>query len=69
MLFDTRQAAQTYGLSESWLEKLRIDGNGPKFAKLGRKVMYRKCDFDHWIEARLRASTKDVGSDDQGGAA
>ena len=60
-LFDTRQAATHYGLSESYLNKLRVSGGGCPFAKLGRRVLYRKRDFDAWIGSRLRTSTSDPG--------
>jgi hypothetical protein len=60
-LFDTRQAASHYGLSISWLNKLRVSGGGCPFAKLGRRVIYRKRDFDAWVRSQLRTSTSDPG--------
>lgn len=60
-LFDTRQAANHYGLSESYLNKLRVSGGGCPFAKLGRRVLYRKKDLDAWIGSQLRNSTSDPG--------
>jgi hypothetical protein len=34
--FNTQQAAEPYGLSESWLSKLRIFGDGSPHLKAGR---------------------------------
>jgi len=60
-VFDTRQAAQTYGLSESWLNKLRVTGGGCPYIKAGRRVLYRKSDFAEWVASQLRASTSAPG--------
>ena len=60
-LFDTRQAANHYGLSVSYLNKLRVSGGGCPFAKLGRRVIYRKTDLDAWIRSQMRNSTSDPG--------
>lgn len=59
----TTETASTYtGLARQTLAKLRVYGDGPRFAKLGRKVVYRKADLDNWINARLRESTSEVGA-------
>ena len=39
------------------LERFRLTGKGPMFAKLGGSVRYRRCDLDAWIESRLVRST------------
>ena len=41
---DTRQAAAYLGISKPYLDKLRCYGGGPRFAKLGRRVVYRIPD-------------------------
>lgn len=56
-LVDTKGASEHIGLAESTLEKLRVAGDGPKFAKLGRAVRYRLCDLDAWAAERLQTST------------
>ncbi len=56
-LLRTPEAAGYLGLSCAFLEKARVYGGGPKFAKLGRAVFYRQADLDAWIEARLRENT------------
>jgi len=55
----TEKAAQYVGLSKPTLERYRVSGDGPKFAKLGSAVRYRKCDLDAWIESRLVHSTSE----------
>ena len=55
------EAAEYLGISASTLSKLRVFGGGPKFHKLGRRVVYDTRDLDGWFEARMRASTSDSG--------
>ena len=42
-----KAAARFVGLSESTLAKLRLNGNGPTYCKLGRRVVYRPADLEH----------------------
>jgi predicted DNA-binding transcriptional regulator AlpA len=56
----TRQAAEYLGLSPSTMEKMRLHGNGPTYAKLGRVVIYNTNDLAVWVEARKRISTLDM---------
>jgi hypothetical protein len=58
-LLDTEGAAQHLCLSISYLEKLRVRGGGPDFAKLGGAVRYRLCDLDAWAAQRLVSSTSE----------
>jgi excisionase family DNA binding protein len=61
-LLSTTQAAAHCGLSPRTLEKLRITGGGPPFAKLGRSVRYAPADLDEWIASARRRSTSDAGA-------
>jgi predicted DNA-binding transcriptional regulator AlpA len=54
------EAAAYLGISASTLSKLRVFGGGPKFHKLGRRVVYDVRDLDGWFEARQRSSTSDT---------
>ena len=56
---DTHSAAMRIGLKAQTLRKMRITGEGPQFAKLGRAVRYRVADLDAWLEARLKHSTSE----------
>lgn len=58
-LYSTPEAAPYLGMSESWLTKANVYGTGPKFVKIGRKVLYRKSDLDAFIAARVRNSTSE----------
>jgi hypothetical protein len=55
------EAARYLGISASTLSKLRVFGGGPKFHKLGRRVVYDTRDLDGWFGARQRTSTSDSG--------
>ena len=64
LLLDQRQAARILGLSVRTLERHRIAGTGPRFARLGRLVRYRRKDLDRWVEGNLRNSTSEMSRHD-----
>ena len=53
-LLNEKQVAHMAGISTSWLQKLRMLGEGPRFYKLGKAVRYSQVDVQRWIES-LRA--------------
>jgi predicted DNA-binding transcriptional regulator AlpA len=53
-------AARYVGLSESTLAKLRLNGNGPIYCKLGRRVVYRPADLEQWLQSRTTRDTSDA---------
>ena len=55
------EAARYLTLSVQRLAKLRLEGGGPRFAKIGRSVLYRRTDLDLWLQLRTRTSTSDKG--------
>lgn len=55
-----KTAARYVGLSESTLAKLRLNGNGPMYCKLGRRVVYRPVDLDLWLQSRTVRDTSDA---------
>ena len=57
----TPDAARLVGLSIRTLEKHRIYGTGPRYAKLGGRVVYRLEDLQAWVESGAKASTSDPG--------
>lgn len=59
MMVDTDGAARHLCLAPNTLEKLRVTGGGPKFAKLGRAVRYRISDLDRWVEERMCDNTSE----------
>jgi predicted DNA-binding transcriptional regulator AlpA len=54
---NTQEAAQFLGLSVSTLAKMRLSGIGPRYAKLGRRVLHDVRDLEVWVEERKRTST------------
>ena len=58
-LFRTPDAARYLALAESTLEKARLTGGGPRFARLGRVVVYDVRDLDAWVEVRKAESTSE----------
>lgn len=54
-LLNEKQVAHMAGISTSWLQKLRMLGEGPRFYKLGKAVRYSEVDVQRWIES-LRAA-------------
>ncbi len=57
----TPEAARFVGLSIRTLEKHRIYGTGPRYSKLGGRVVYRLEDLQAWVERGAKASTSDPG--------
>lgn len=56
---DTKTAAIYLGVSESYLNKLRVQGGSPRYLKIGRRVVYRRQELDSWAEQKSRTSTSD----------
>jgi predicted DNA-binding transcriptional regulator AlpA len=58
---DTTGSAAFLKLSRSTLTKRRLTGDGPKYLKLGRRVVYSRRDLEAWARAQERSSTSDPG--------
>lgn len=54
-----RDAAELLGVSVRTLQKWRLQGNGPRFVKLGHAVRYDVKDLEAYIERARRNSTSD----------
>ena len=57
----TPEAARFVGLSIRTLEKHRIYGTGPRYSKLGGRVVYSFEDLQTWVESGAKMSTSDPG--------
>jgi predicted DNA-binding transcriptional regulator AlpA len=44
------QACKYIQLSEATLARMRKNGTGPKFVKMGARIFYRKIDLDEYIQ-------------------
>lgn len=53
-------AAEFLGLKPSTLAKMRVDGTGPVYSKLGGKiVVYDPADLEEWVSRKKRTSTSE----------
>lgn len=53
ILMTTKEVATYLKISTSWLESMRCKSDGPKYHKLGGKVLYKKTAIDNWLESSL----------------
>jgi len=53
------ESATLLRLSPRTLEKLRVEGGGPRFHKFGRRVVYAIADIEVWANARMCVMTCD----------
>ena len=60
-LFDRPQAATFCRLAVGTMNKKRLNGDGPRFIKLGRRVLYSRQDLLAYIHGNRRNSTSDPG--------
>ena len=59
-LLRVQGAADYLGLATSTLAKMRLRGDGPPYAKVGRRiVVYELADLDAWLAGRKRRSTSE----------
>lgn len=58
-LLTTSEAARWAKVSESFLNKARLTGSGPRFVRLGRAIRYRQADLDAWASAGGDPETTD----------
>ncbi len=55
----TPEAARFLGLSGRTLEKHRTYGTGPRYSKIGGRVVYQLDDLQNWVRRGEKASTSD----------
>ena len=58
----TPEAGRLLGLSGRTLEKHRTYGTGPRYRKLGGRVVYAEEELRAWADSGLRRSTSDPSS-------
>jgi predicted DNA-binding transcriptional regulator AlpA len=56
-LLTPKEAAKFLRLSESFLAKARMRGDGPRYRKLSRAVRYSMSDLLTWLKACAKTST------------
>jgi type IV secretory pathway protease TraF/predicted DNA-binding transcriptional regulator AlpA len=57
----TPEAARFLGVSTRTLEKHRSYGTGPKYRKIGGRVIYALVDLKAWADLSIKSSTSDPG--------
>ena len=57
ILLTPKEAARFLRLSESFLAKARMRGDGPRYRKLSRAVRYSMSDLSAWLKACAQTST------------
>ena len=68
-LLSAKAAAEFLGVSSGLLATWRMRGDGPPFAKLGRRVVYDAADLAKLVEQSKRTRTSEVPSARHGCAA
>ncbi|HTV29126.1 MAG TPA: helix-turn-helix domain-containing protein [Xanthobacteraceae bacterium] len=58
-LLTPRTAAKVLTVSESWLAKARMRGDGPPYVKVGRAVRYTPSALLQWMKSRQHLSTSE----------
>jgi len=61
-LLNEGELADHLNVSKKLLQKMRGEGTGPKYIKIGRLVRYRKTDVEIYIEDASRSFTTQGGS-------
>jgi len=57
---NAKEAAAFLKISEAWLSKTRCYGGGPRYSKVGARVVYCRHDLDEFLERHSRSSTSDA---------
>ena len=61
-LLDTDFVAhQILKCTANWLERLRCEGRGPAYVKIGRLIRYRRSAIDQWLAENTVAPTEKFG--------
>ena len=56
------EAAAFLGVSKSWLDKKRVDGGGPAYLKIGRRVVYDLNDLEEFGASKRLRNTSDLAT-------
>ncbi len=53
------EAADYLNVSSSMLAKRRLSGDGPRYSKLGKRVVYAVADLESWASGSKCSSTSE----------
>jgi hypothetical protein len=62
LVLDEKKTAAELDLSPRTLQRWRLEGRGPGFVKLGKKVGYRREDLLAFLDKQRRTSTSDAAA-------
>ena len=57
--FTVPEASEATGITQASLNRWRVSGEGPRFAKIANRIYYRRGDLEAWISSKLRSSTSE----------
>ncbi len=55
--FNQQEAAYYLRMSISFLKQKRSDGGGPRYSRIGKRVIYQKKDLDAFLHEHQIATT------------
>ena len=58
-LLEIDDVAALLRISRSLLAKWRMVGKGPRFTKVGRRILYETTEVSIWLKAQRRSCTVD----------
>lgn len=61
---NAEDAAAYLGLSGKTLARMRVEGDGPRYSKARRRVIYDVGELDVWVERRKRRFTGEEAGED-----
>ena len=50
-----KEGAERIGLSLASLQRRRAEGDGPEYARIGSRLLYRWDDVERWFEEHKKA--------------
>ena len=59
-LMTAPQLAKVLAISEKTLARYRLDGRGPRFIRVGRRILYRRESVIEYLAAREYTSTAEA---------
>ncbi len=57
LVITEERAADALGLSPRTLQRWRVEGRGPAYRKLGKRIGYTEADLREFVERSRRTST------------
>jgi predicted DNA-binding transcriptional regulator AlpA len=58
-LLTAKEAATRLKISDSWMAKARVRGDGPPYIRIGRSIRYAEAALIQWMKSRQRLSTSE----------